>query len=306
MAWYVAFTAVLLYFVGWLVLTGLYPRRRMPHRPGAMVLVSLAAAVFWLTACPLGDWVGTASLPAKALFLYGLAFLLMLHGTRLASAERAVPPRRPLWRAVVRRSIDAVAAVAVVALFTVLRWSDPQALRAAYIFQAYVDPGVTLVPGGDYEGVWRGWYPNGRKSEEAMLVNGRYHGTHTLWYPDGTKKEERRYTNGHRDGVWVEWDECGLKRAEIRFAGGLPHGRSVLWHTNGRIEAAWHEDHGRMHGAETYWYWNGRKRSECHWRQGRRHGPWTCWELTGAVAWVRWYVNGASATEAEYRRQAER
>ena len=107
MAWYVAFTAVLLYFVGWLVLTALYPGRRMPHRPVAMVLVGLAAAVFWLSACPLGEWAGAASLPAKALFLYGLAFLLMVHGTRLASAERAVPPRRPLWRAVVSAEIAA-------------------------------------------------------------------------------------------------------------------------------------------------------------------------------------------------------
>ena len=61
---------------------------------------------------------------------------------------------------------------------------------------------------GERDGIWRGWYKNGKKNYKVTCKDGNIDGLLTRWYENGQKKEEETYKDGelisekywHEDG----------------------------------------------------------------------------------------------------------
>jgi hypothetical protein len=90
-----------------------------------------------------------------------------------------------------------------------LAYSDPQASRWVYIFQAYYYPkhrnGLIPVP-DEYTGEWREWYLNGRPRCCCSMRNGKGHGKGVNWNEDGTICSEYNCYEGNADGLLKFWD----------------------------------------------------------------------------------------------------
>ena len=62
------------------------------------------------------------------------------------------------------------------------------------------------------EGVWRGWYSNGKLVFEGNYRSHKKDGVWKVWYADGQLGFEGAYKSGKPDGAWKEWDKNGLLR----------------------------------------------------------------------------------------------
>jgi len=70
---------------------------------------------------------------------------------------------------------------------------------------------------GLQDGVWKGWYNNGKLSFEGKFVNGLEDGKHTWYYENGKVREEGKYILGSREGVWKKYDSDGVEVVEITY-----------------------------------------------------------------------------------------
>ena len=143
-----------------------------------------------------------------------------------------------------RRTL-AVAAVGLVAVclaaLAVLRFGNPQWHRWVFMFQAYVWPRRQPEPPKGFTGVWRTWYPSGRRMNEVGFRNGREHGFERDFYPDGKRWSEGRYVNGRLEGDWTLWAPDGNRRLQSPHEKGLAHGRELRWERSGsEVHETWY------------------------------------------------------------------
>jgi antitoxin component YwqK of YwqJK toxin-antitoxin module len=76
---------------------------------------------------------------------------------------------------------------------------------------------------GQYSGLYRDWYSNGKCATLQNFVNGILNGEQKVWHKNGQLKSIKKFENGNMHGEQNEWDENGK------------HVMSVLYQNNHRV-----------------------------------------------------------------------
>jgi len=295
--------SVLLYLVPRGVSSLIYRRARMPHSVEDMFLMVPVVLIGWVAAADVQGLYWPVPLFGLAAMLYAgrcAATVLAFRKQRLAADAKSSRRMYPTLSLLVVRWLSWSVAVPVVAAVVFLRYGDPQWSRFHYIFQSYICRHGQILPPAGYNGLWRGWHPNGRVSFEYSLSEGKLHGKTTTWYENGQRKRERHYQRGLFEGLWVEWSEEGARILQRSYKGGALHGHELYWGHGGRLSrhGVWVD--GEPEGTWTDWFPNGQKEEEGVCAKGRRQGRWTKWDMDGKVVWEKWYIGGVEVTEEQF------
>lgn len=62
---------------------------------------------------------------------------------------------------------------------------------------------------GENEGLWEGWFKNGKKEFEINYKNGKLNGEYIAYYQNGAIKERGEYRNDTRINEWIIYDTKG-------------------------------------------------------------------------------------------------
>ena len=73
---------------------------------------------------------------------------------------------------------------------------------------------------GEMDGIWNGYWPNGRLRTQWSMSHGEQQGPVTTWYESGAKKSKGRRAGGQPDGAWTYFAEDGLVTHRCRYDRG--------------------------------------------------------------------------------------
>ncbi|MEO6301976.1 MAG: hypothetical protein ABIP51_02270, partial [Bacteroidia bacterium] len=99
------------------------------------------------------------------------------------------------------------------------------------------------------QGVWRGFWPSGKLSSEAVYRNNKKQGLEISWYNhSGCVKQETYYNNGQLDGPVTFYNKNCTKEFIENYKNGIKEGLEISYHTNGRIKAEGNYKKGNLDG----------------------------------------------------------
>lgn len=108
-----------------------------------------------------------------------------------------------------------------------------------------------------YDGIYREWYENGKKSIVGTYQNGREQGPYKEWHENGRRALQTEYKDGTPDGTYREWYDNGKKRIKIIFKDGKENGLWIQWYENGKKEMKVKYINGIPWGEAFFWFPNG-------------------------------------------------
>lgn len=73
---------------------------------------------------------------------------------------------------------------------------------------------------GIEDGIWRQFYPNGKKRLEAKIVNGKRNGAYIKYYDNGMPEIQGGYKNDIMDGKWIYYNRDGKEVDVITYTNG--------------------------------------------------------------------------------------
>jgi antitoxin component YwqK of YwqJK toxin-antitoxin module len=62
---------------------------------------------------------------------------------------------------------------------------------------------------GQHDGLWEGWFKNGKKEFEANYSNGKLEGKYIAYHSNGSIKEQGEYRNDSKINEWIKFDING-------------------------------------------------------------------------------------------------
>jgi len=74
---------------------------------------------------------------------------------------------------------------------------------------------------GMRSGLWKHFYPDGKKAFEGRFIEDNPHENHIWYWPDGQLKEEGKYAMGRKNGDWKMFSEDGSLLFVIHFVNGI-------------------------------------------------------------------------------------
>lgn len=130
-----------------------------------------------------------------------------------------------------------------------------------------------LVEEGNYinnrkEGIWKSYYPNGKKKNEITYVNGRANGLSKFYYKSGLLSEEGNWVNGKWDGSYK------------------------FYYENGQMSYDWKYNNGKREGEQKYFHDNGNKMYEGNWKDGQENGELKEYNKDGQLVAVKVFKAG--------------
>ena len=167
---------------------------------------------------------------------------------------------------------------------------------------------------GKRDGLWRGFFPNGRVAWEGEYRKNFLHGTFTDYFESGQVRYRGSYCKGWQTGHWVHWHENGNKQIEgdfekdlrIRFWTAYYPSQSKLWQVNYKIlkgpgNLKYSVRHGIFQsyykgeklatigkyvnglkdGQWIYYYRNGKRRATGIYVKDKKHGAWMFYNKLG-------------------------
>lgn len=171
--------------------------------------------------------------------------------------------------------------------------------------------------GGQENGLYRSWHPNGAPADSVNVVDGKPVGPFAQYGPDGaliirkTCTDDGRFTGPatlyltcgvpevtfqlvddgiEGDGTWAYPD--GRPRFAASYKAGKRNGTGTEYHLNGTRKSSYTYVDGVLEGPFTEWYVNGNKRNE---------GTYKADKLVGRRS--TWYISGTPASVEEYDEQ---
>jgi antitoxin component YwqK of YwqJK toxin-antitoxin module len=122
------------------------------------------------------------------------------------------------------------------------------------------------------EGLWLGWYADGRPEFEYRYRGGFKEGPSKRWHANGQLQEEGSYRRDRKHGAWTAWHKNGQLEWRGSFLAGQLHGVWTTFHANGQLRARPTYDQGRLTGEEVIYDDQGRMTTRKHWVSGRENG----------------------------------
>jgi antitoxin component YwqK of YwqJK toxin-antitoxin module len=107
-------------------------------------------------------------------------------------------------------------------------------------------------------GVWKRYWPNGRKLSEITYVKGLPKGAYTTYYADGTTEEQGSWDLDRNTGGFKRWYSNGNLMQDFAFdQNGTRTGQQKYYHENGSLEVSVIVQEGREEGTLKRYYPNG-------------------------------------------------
>lgn len=106
---------------------------------------------------------------------------------------------------------------------------------------------------GSFNGIERGYYPDGKLQYWKMLALGKANGLWLEWYPDGTLRYRANWKDNMGHGKWEYFYPSGVLRSLEVFEKDIPVGLVYAYHPNGTTKSVSTYVAGRLEGeALTY------------------------------------------------------
>ncbi len=161
--------------------------------------------------------------------------------------------------------------------------------------------------GGDMDGPYLEWAPNGSLRIKEMYEEGRKLAVKISHHKGGAKKSEGMYLfakdiehspddwwncklittvktgKDEKHGPWISWFANGQKQLEGAYEHDVQVGKFTWWHSNGQRALEGSFDHGKQDGTWTWWHANGQKSIQGEYAKGNPTGRWTWWKEDGHV-----------------------
>lgn len=104
------------------------------------------------------------------------------------------------------------------------------------MFQAYIYPKDDLrYPPRWYEGVWKTYYPNGRRWSAWRWEKGRIlHGSGEAYYDNGQVISRQTWYHDKQEGIGRWWHRNGTLAHEIPYHNGIEQPGAKYWNEQGQ------------------------------------------------------------------------
>ena len=141
----------------------------------------------------------------------------------------------------------------------------------------YSKDGKSKLEEGNYkddkkDGIWKGFFPNGKIKHEITYTNGLAKGYAKMFYEDGKPREE---------GTWNE--TCWI--GDYRY-----------YFPNGQVAYVWnYNNQGKREGEQKYFYENGNLKYKGGWENGKVKTNVEVYDESGKFVQNRIYENGKFA-----------
>jgi len=159
----------------------------------------------------------------------------------------------------------------------------------------YNDNGLLLAEGivdegGNYNGKWKDFYPDGKVRAEGQYANNRRSGIWKFYNSTGRIEQNGSYNNGRPDGLWTwYYNDRALLREEEYFQ-GQRDGMFTEYSPTGEIIAQGQFTDGEKNGS--WKYKTGDNTEEGKYIVGLRDGLWKSYYPDGNIRFKGNYVQG--------------
>lgn len=162
----------------------------------------------------------------------------------------------------------------------------------AYI---YNDNGLLLSEGivdegGNYNGRWKDYYPDGKVKADGQYANNRRTGVWKFYNSSGRIEQTGSYNNGRPDGLWTWYYSDGSILREEEYFQGLRDGMFTEYSQTGDIIAQGQYTDGEKNGS--WKYKTGDNLEEGKYIIGLRDGLWKAYYPDGSIRFKGNYVQG--------------
>lgn len=145
---------------------------------------------------------------------------------------------------------------------------------------------------GTYEGMWRGFHPDGTQSFEGRFSAGQRVGRHRTWYSNGQLWQEVAFEHGLQEGMFRTWYEDGILAYEESYVAGSKQGEARYWHPNGQVQGGGSYLDDLKEGVWELFAEDGRRENVVEYRAGEVDGAVAIWDEAGVLESLGFYQNG--------------
>lgn len=101
---------------------------------------------------------------------------------------------------------------------------------------------------GRAHGIWRQFYPGGKRRQQRVFEQGKKTGDYVAWWPNGQQQLHYHFADGEYEGTCREWNETGRLIQEMNYRNGHEEGSQKLFYNNGKVRANYVIIKGRRYG----------------------------------------------------------
>mgnify|MGYP000651623758 CR=1 FL=1 len=124
-----------------------------------------------------------------------------------------------------------------------------------------------------YSGIVKEFYTEGILKTKSEYYKGKRQGIFLGWYPNGKQWFERFYTKGIKTGTHKGWFQNEQQMFEYQINNkGVYHGSVKDWHFNGQLAKHFNFYEGKEKGSQKMWKPNGKIRANFYTVKGERYG----------------------------------
>ena len=144
--------------------------------------------------------------------------------------------------------------------------------------------------GGNYNGQWKDFYPDGKIQAEGTYQDNRRTGLWKFYSAAGKVEQTGNYNNGRPDGLWKWYYEDGSILREEEYFLGQRDGSCIEYAENGEILAQGEYSDGERN--EMWKFKTGDATEEGRYIIGLKEGQWKTYYGNGTLKFRGNYVQG--------------
>jgi uncharacterized protein len=148
------------------------------------------------------------------------------------------------------------------------------------------------------EGLYTGFYPNGKVKNKGNYVNNVQNGIWEYFYDNGSPKMTGIVENNLRTGFWKYYSENGRISSMGNLKNGIRDGAWKFYYPNEELRSEGELVSGRKYGLWQYYYEDGTPKAKAHFVNDT--GLYTEFGKDGKKRMEGWIVNGQSDSTWTY------
>ncbi|MDB5253323.1 MAG: phophatidylinositol-4-phosphate 5-kinase [Flaviaesturariibacter sp.] len=141
-------------------------------------------------------------------------------------------------------------------------------------------------------GVYESKFPNGRTRYTGAYKGGDFDGDFTLYYPDGSIRQKKAYDRGLLHGTYTDYHSNGKVAATGTMELGKRTGTWKYYSSDGKL---WKDEpyiDGDVAGTVMMYHPNGKVARAIEYRNGSMHGIYKRYSEDGLLLYVQYYEEG--------------